>query len=293
MLEDKQNYKLGLLVITLAMVLLYWGFKKWLVNIPQALPTQAASASKSSLSSGYYYETSIAQNKRDNYLSGDYRVWIPDEVEEIRGLIVKQHGCGNGDSLGLNHANDPQWQALASKHQFALLGARLPADYPMCTNEALVDNAAEDTFLKAISVLGQKSQHQELDTVPWVIWGHSGGADWATQMLEHYPDRILAVISVHAGGIRSTSGNSEILNLDANSKLIAKLLDTPVLWLVGAKDHCVEECLELPQKIYYKFHQVNSLWTLALGPKTTHKTGDTRLLAIPYLDAIATARIGI
>ena len=291
MSQNKQNHKLGLSIIALALALSYWSIQKWLITAPQPLPQRPTSAIKNSFNDGFYNEISILASQKNNYLRADYRIWIPDGVKKIRGLIVKQHGCGDGNSPGLNHANDSQWQALASKHQFALVGTRLPQEYPMCTNKALVDRAAEDTFLKAISMLAQKTHHQELNTVPWIMWGHSGGADWGTQMLEHYPEKTIAIINVHSGGIRSTSGNSEIFNLDSNSKLAANLLKTPVLWFVGAKDHCVEECVDLPKAIFDKFNQENALWALAIGPNTAHETGDTRLLAIPYLDAIARARL--
>ena len=285
----KQKYQLGWLTIAFALTLLYLGWQRWSVAIPKSLPQQPVI--KNSLNGGSYYEVSTSPTEKDQYLAADYRIWIPDG-KKVRGLLVKQHGCSDGGGYkGLNYANDLQWQALALKHQFALVGTRLPTNYPMCTNRAIVDRAAEKSFLKAIVMLAQKSRHQELNTVPWIMWGHSGGADWGTQMLEYHPDKTIAVINVHSGGIRSTSGNSEILNLDLNSELASGLIKTPILWFVGAKDPYAEEAVELPKKIFYKFKKANALWALAIGPDTAHETRDTRLLAIPYLDAIANMRL--
>jgi len=290
MFRNKQNYQLGLTIIFFAF--LYWNWKKWSVITPQELPQQSSSEVSNSLNGGFYYETSIEGIKKNKYLSADYRIWIPQDIKKIRGLIVKQHGCGSeSGKKGLNHANDLQWQALALKHQFALMGTKMSGEYPMCSNEAIRDRAAETTFLKAMSALAEKTNHSELNTIPWVMWGHSGGADWGTQMLEFYPQRTIGVINVHAGGIRSTSGSSEILNLNLNSQLTAELLKVPVLWFVGEKDSYVEEAINLPKAIFNKFNQENSLWTLAIGQKTGHETGNTRLLAIPYLDAVITARM--
>ena len=277
----------------LAFVLLYWGWKKRSVTTPQPLPQQASSEVDNSLNDGFYYEMSIEETEKNKYLSADYRIWIPQDIKKIRGLIVKQHGCGKESGRrGLDHADDLQWQALARKHQFALIGTKMPAEYPMCSNKAIADRAAEATFFKAIDLLAKKTNHPELNTVPWVMWGHSGGADWGTQMLEFHPQRTIAVINVHSGGIRSTSGNSEILNLNLDSKLTSESLKVPVLWLVGEKDSYVEEAVELPKAIFYKFNRENALWTLAIGSKTGHETGNTRLLAIPYLDAVITKRMG-
>ncbi len=41
-----------------------------------------------------------------------YTVWIPPEVETLRGLIVHQHGCGEGScKSGQTGAFDWHWQA--------------------------------------------------------------------------------------------------------------------------------------------------------------------------------------
>ncbi len=292
MFKNQQSYKFSFFLIPFALILLYLGWKKWLVTVPKPLPEQTALAIKSSLNGGSYYEISTSAAKKESYLSADYRIWIPDGVKKIRGLIVKQHGCGDdAAATGLNHANDLQWQALALKHQFALMGTRLPTDYPTCTDKAIANRAAEGSFLKAISILAQKSDRQELNTVPWVMWGHSGGADWGTQMLRHYPERTIAVINVRCGGISLTSGNSEILNLDSNSQSTSPLLKVPVFWFIGDKDPFEKECKKLPQKIFYKFRKANALWALAVQPNAAHETGDSRLLAIPYVDKIISARV--
>src|SRR5262245_14098408 len=52
----------------------------------------------------------------------NYTVWVPSEVKTLRGVIVHQHGCGEGScKSGLTGAFDLHWQALARKHDCALL----------------------------------------------------------------------------------------------------------------------------------------------------------------------------
>jgi hypothetical protein len=52
----------------------------------------------------------------------NFTLWIPPEVESLRGIIVHQHGCGEGScKSGLTGAYDLHWQALAKKHHCALL----------------------------------------------------------------------------------------------------------------------------------------------------------------------------
>ena len=54
--------------------------------------------------------------------SVNYTVWIPPGAKSLRGVIVHQHGCGEGScKSGLTGAFDLHWQALAKKHDCALL----------------------------------------------------------------------------------------------------------------------------------------------------------------------------
>src|SRR5690349_21136005 len=51
-----------------------------------------------------------------------YTVWMPPGVKTLRGLIVHQHGCGEGScKSGQTGAFDLHWQALAKKHDCALM----------------------------------------------------------------------------------------------------------------------------------------------------------------------------
>src|SRR5688572_22515196 len=55
--------------------------------------------------------------------SANYTIWIPPGVKSLRGVVVHQHGCGEGScKSGLTGAYDLHWQALAKKHECALLG---------------------------------------------------------------------------------------------------------------------------------------------------------------------------
>ena len=58
----------------------------------------------------------------------NYTIWIPPGVKQLRGVIVHQHGCGEGScKSGLTGAYDLHWQALAKKHDCALLAPVLRA----------------------------------------------------------------------------------------------------------------------------------------------------------------------
>ena len=54
-------------------------------------------------------------------------------------------------------------------------------------------NGSGKKFLQALSDLAAKSKHPELETVPWCLWGHSGGGFWASLMQTAHPERIVAI----------------------------------------------------------------------------------------------------
>ena len=118
-----------------------------------------------------------------------YTVWIPEGVERLEGLVVHQHGCGEGScKSGLTGAWDLHWQALAQKHKCALLAPSY--EQPEKANCQLwcdPRNGSGEAFLLALKDLGKISSHPELGEVPWALWGHSGGGHWAGGMTLLYP----------------------------------------------------------------------------------------------------------
>lgn len=292
------------LLTVLILLLLHLGWSKWLLSIPQPLPQKSAisTGQKSSLELGDYYEMSVPPTGSAKYISANYRIWIPHGVATLRGVIVKQHGCGGDEAteMGLAYANDLQWQALAIKHQLAILGSKYPTDYQTvgrypddpCNSWAVIDRGSENALLKALYEFGQKSHHPELDNLPWVLWGYSGGADWAVQMSQKYPDRTIALIAQRGGGVViSPSEPIKLLTSDINPAV----LGMPVLYALGGAEAVgtvyFDEGFDIPQKVFSRFRKAGALWAIAVEADMGHGSTDTRLLAIPYLDSILTARL--
>ncbi len=287
------------LISALTVFLLHLGWSKWLLSVPQPLPQESTIPliQRDNLQRGSYYEVSVLPTGASPHLSANYRLWIPNGVEIVRGVIVKQHGCGA--STGLVYANDLQWQALALKYQFALLGSRYTTDLKVggysddpCNIWGAIDLGSEEAFLKALDEFGQKSHHPELDKIPWVLWGYSGGADWSVQMSQKYPDRTIAVIAMRGGGAKiSPTEPNKLLTADINPTV----LGMPALFALGAAEPIntvyFEEGYDLPKQVFSRFRKAGALWAIAVEANLGHSSTDTRLLAIPYLDSILTTRL--
>ena len=223
-----------------------------------------------------FFETTVLPGPGDKYVSAEYRLWIPSGLRYVDGIIVKQHGCGDPAATnGLNHANDLQWQALAKRHDCALLGTRLWTRDGPCSNWADPENGSGAGFLKALEQLAALSRHSELRDAQWVLWGHSGVAFWSTSMLTKHPERVIAVIAVRGG---------ELTNVGP------QVTSVPVLWAIGAKDN-IANCVQKPTDSYNRYRPQGAPWTLAIEAHAGHETGDTRFLAIPYLDTLLPKRL--
>ncbi len=272
-----------LATISLVAILLRMGWKQQIAATLRLLPQNSVVAETTShlLTQGTYYEVAIPPEKADWYSSADYRLWLPNGVNALRGLIVMQHGCGDGaEASGLDHANDLQWQALAAKHQFALLGSKVTAGDRPCEFWSFSDTGTPAAFLKALHRLGRNSGHSELETVPWVLKGHSSGAEWVTGMMKKYPGRTLAVVAIRGGGYLLIGSDPSTLKV-------------PVLFAVGLDDPYPQEAVEMPRQVFLRQRQQGALWSFASAPNTAHEVGETRSLAIPYLDAIISERLNL
>lgn len=224
-----------------------------------------------------------------------YTAWIPPGVKTLRGVIVHQHGCGEGAcKAGQTAAFDLHWQALAQKHECALLGPSY--EQPEKENCGLwcdPRNGSEKKFLQALGELATQSKHPELATVPWALWGHSGGAAWAGTMLLLHPARIVAVW-LRSGTPRLVSReNPSLPTLGFSTAALA----VPVMCNLGTKEGVTETTGRFAgvwkgvQPLFTEVRAKGGLIGVAVDPNSSHDCGNQRYLAVPWFDAILTARL--
>jgi hypothetical protein len=244
-----------------------------------------------------YYRVRYEASTRPGELiySVNYTIWIPKDVKSLRVVIVHQHGCGEGScKSGLTGAYDLHWQALAKKHDCALLAPSYEqpekADCQMWCDPR---NGSSATFQRCLVDLGAKSGHPELARVPWALWGHSGGGHWAGGMVLLHPERVVAawlrsgVPLLKADPARSSIKSHTLPNA---------ALKVPMMCNLGTKEGVTVKEDRFagvwPANEAY-FHEVrgkSGLIGVAVDPLTAHECGNQRYLAIPWLDVCLTAR---
>lgn len=234
---------------------------------------------------GRYLEISYPPSAQPGelQLGVTYTIWIPDHVTKLRGVIVHQHGCGAGASRGGETAAlDLQWQALANKWDSALLGPSYKqADNQNCGLWSDPRNGSDKTFLKALSELAAKSNHPELETVPWTLWGHSGGGSWVGGMQALHPERIVA-IWFRSGSVTPGPETPEAAYA------------IPMMCNTGIKekdDKRFSRAWDGCMATFLAYRAKGAPIGFAPDPRTSHECGDSRYLAIPFFDACLRMRL--
>ena len=225
-----------------------------------------------------------------------YTIWIPSGVETLRGVIVHQHGCGWGScTTGLTGAYDLHWQALAKKHQCALLGPSYEqSEGGDCVSWCDPRNGSDLSFQKSLKDLGTLSGHPELATVPWALWGHSGGGAWVGFMTLLHPDRVAAVwLNSGIPIIANSTSQPDIDYMDFPDEA----LEVPMMCNLGTQEGVTvkegkhAKRWKLTEQFFRTVRAKGGLIGVAVDPLTAHSTGNQRYLAIPWFDACLEQRL--
>ncbi len=225
-----------------------------------------------------------------------YTVWIPPGSGQLRGVVVHQHGCGEGScKSGQTGAFDLHWQALAKKHGCALLAPSYEqpqkADCQMWCDPR---NGSSDAFQRGLGDLGERSGHPELATVPWALWGHSGGGHWAGGMVFLHPERVAAAWL--RSGVPLLTANPDRPSIKTYS-LNDAALRVPMMCNPGTKEGVTvkegrfAKVWPVNEAFFRAVRGKSGLLGVAVDPLSAHECGNQRYLAIPWLDACLTARL--
>ncbi len=245
-----------------------------------------------------YYRVRYAPSDKAGELKYgvNYTVWVPPGVKALRGVIVHQHGCGEGScKSGLTGAFDLHWQALAKKHDCALLSpAYEQPDKADCQMWCDPRNGSDAAFRKALADLGAKCGHPELPKVPWALWGHSGGGHWAGGMVMLHPERIAGAWL--RSGVPLLADDPARKGIKAH-KLPEAALKVPIMCNLGTKEGVTEKGKQFAgvwpanEVFFNEVRGTGGLVGVAVDPLSSHDCGNQRYLAIPWLDACLSARL--
>jgi pimeloyl-ACP methyl ester carboxylesterase len=226
----------------------------------------------------------------------NYTLWIPEGVKTLRGVIVHQHGCGEGScKSGLTGAYDLHWQALARQHDCALLSpAYEQPEKADCQMWCDPRNGSDAAFQKGLADLARQSEHPELARVPWALWGHSGGGHWAGGMVMLHPERVAAAwLRSGVPVLKAEPGRTGI----KTHTLPDTALQVPMMCNLGTKEGVTVKNERFSgvwpanELFFNEVRGKGGLVGVSVDPLTSHECGNQRYLAILWLDACLRERL--
>lgn len=213
----------------------------------------------------------------------EFACWLPESDKPIQAVIIHQHGCTNASPD--KHppvTTDFHWQALARKHHCALL---VPMYQVMgnCDEWNDPDSGSERALFTALEDFARQSGHAELNAAPWVLWGHSGGSSWSSQMIVRHPGRVLAA-SFRGGCSKQFS----VPEFRAQFSSVAR--DLPLIFVWGKRESVPESShfvSWMPMNAMFReLRAKGGRVCRVIDPRSEHGCDDSRLMSLSFFDAV-------
>jgi pimeloyl-ACP methyl ester carboxylesterase len=155
-------------------------------------------------------------------------------------------------------------------------------------------NGSAAAFQQGLVDLGAKSGYPELGTIPWALWGHSGGGPWAGAMVLLHPDRVAAAwLRSGVPLLKGIPGRPTIKTYT----LPDAALRVPVLCNLGTKEGVTVQddrfagVWPATEGFFHAVRGKGGLIGVAVDPLSSHECGNQRYFAMPWLDACLSARL--
>ncbi len=227
-----------------------------------------------------------------NYNRAEFRLWLPDEPENLKGVLVAVPGS-NLDSrpwveqsswkrFAESRSVDVRasyWQGIAQRHGLALLGCNLtdkPHENMFIEEYCKVDEGSGQALLDALTDLAGQSGHPELSNAPLVFWGVSAGGQFSYEFACWRPERTIAFV-LNKGGIYYT----------ALAPKAAR--EVPGILFIGGKDSPFRN--GIINGIFSMNRRANALWALAVEPNAGHEIAKSLEMSEAYFDELIPLRL--
>lgn len=245
-----------------------------MTNIRRALFVVAGIAGLAAVGRAQTFELTIPPG--NNFDKANFRLWVPANPGTLRGAVVLVPGS-NGD--GRSMVTDTLWQSFATKNHFALVGCQFtdkPHDQGFIEDYVNVSQGSGQALLDALTALGKASQHQELGTAPFFLWGMSAGGQFDYEFTAWKPERVIAFIA-NKGGIYYTALASRAAR------------SVPGLLFIGGKD--LEQRIETITGLFAVNRRGGALWALTEEPSAAHAVARSRDFAAIFFEDVLALRL--
>jgi len=211
-----------------------------------------------------------------NFDKAEFRLWVPPNTPKVRAVLVLVPGS-NGD--GRPQAEDAFWQALATRQRLAIVACRFtdkPHEQSFLEDYVKVSDGSGQALLDAVSSLAKASNHPEIATAPFLMWGMSAGGQVDYEFAAWKPERVIAFV-VNKGGVYY-------------SALVPRAArNVPALLFVGDKDLAFR--INTIQGLFAVNRRAGALWAYIVEPDTAHAVGRSRDLGAMFFEDVLAMRM--
>ncbi|MCB1208893.1 MAG: hypothetical protein KDK97_06180 [Verrucomicrobiales bacterium] len=242
-----------------------------------------ATTSLSAAADGLLLDLIVPPGQKDRFQHAEFSCWIADTTRPLKAVIIHQHGCTN--AAPDKHppiTEDWHWRALARKHDCALL---VPMYHVAgnCDEWNDPDSGSERALMTALADFAERSGRPEMKSVPWVLWGHSGGSSWSAQMIVRHPGRVLA--ASFRGGCHKQFGDAAFR---ARFSTVAREL--PLLFVWGKRETVPTSSHHVSwapmNTMFQDLRSQGGKVCRVIDPRSEHGCDDSRLMSLSFFDVV-------
>lgn len=192
------------------------------------------------------------------------RIWIPDGVPKIRGLIVNPADVNVGSGA---------WAETVRPLGFGHVGLMIK-DLKRNNRPRIIHAALE----KALAEWAVSEKHPELTKIPLMFSGMSKGGGWSSELAMKMPARTICYANVCGWVTKHQSA------VDAGG------VDVPAIFVIGGVPDGFKMLDAIPAQ-YDPARKADAPWTLALQWGVAHDYANANTVVLPFLQSVARSRI--
>jgi len=204
---------------------------------------------------------------------------LPDDLPEIRGLIILGNGAG-ADETGV--VNNAEMIAFARANGFGVLGLGRWGN--------LYTPSERDQFTTALATFAAQSGRSELVNVPWVAYGFSQGGGQAYSLNYYFPSRTIVMGLNKTGDSWLSDGNDTgPLNQSYGTRGPSPdAVKTPAMLVAGANDDPMR--ITNMTNAFNNNRPLGAPWAFMIEEGAAHEKGNAYSLMLPFLAEVIALR---
>ena len=211
---------------------------------------------------------SVNPEPYDNFEVAQFGLWVPDDVTDLRALLILLHGA-NTSALGFE--NNQGWQDYANEENIGLIGVSFKGG--SYTNPV---GGSGNALLIALDSITSRNNIPEVYNLPFIMRGFSAGGVFSYNFSHWKPERVVAFVNIRGGGISvDTPENKHV----------------PGLMLIGENDAPTRG--ERMINVVNTNRTIGGVWGYAIEPGAEHFSSldASNFLAKKFFSAVLDLRV--